>query len=54
MTENRLWHGFFFFFFFFFFLVGNQNELVVMDVSANISQTNFLFVEKIINDAFRA
>ena len=31
----------------FFFLVGNQNELVVMDFSANISQTNFLFVEEI-------
>ena len=45
---------FFFFSFFFFFLVGDQNKLVVMDFSANISQTNFLFVEEIINDTFRA
>ena len=43
-----------FFFFFFFFLVGDQNELVVMDFSAHISQIHFLFVEEIINDAFRA
>ena len=40
-------------FFLFFFLVRDQNEQV-MDFSANISQTNFLFVEEIINDAFRA
>ena len=45
----------FFFFFFFFFLVGDQNELVVIDFRANIiSQTNFLFVEEIMNDTFRA
>ena len=39
---------------FFFFLAGDQNEIVVMDFSTNISQTNFLFVEEIINDTFRA
>ena len=54
MTVTWILVCFFFFLFVFFFLVGDQNELVVMDFSANVSQTNFLFVEEIINDAFRA